>query len=254
VTDALVPFLSQLTADQSKRVTIIQNLPRHDSYSELSLATVLFAPLFRGDHYPQYASSPASQPPELSGPESSASPESEARAHTPFSEQQPPESWAAMLKCAMERSPASSVTAPMMVLKKPTSRPHTPGLTRDASGILWNQEGHRVDESIKGYNKDELNRIKKMKLCNVHYLRPACPYGINCSHKHSFQPTAGEKALLRLVARMAPCMNGSQCDDTACIYGHTCPAPDRKDGRLEDGKPCIFGRECRFTREMHYRS
>jgi hypothetical protein len=118
---------------------------------------------------------------------------------------------------------------------------------------LWSQAGHRVDAPVKVYNRDEVNRIKKMKLCNVHYLRPPCQYGSGCSHKHDFRPLKGELATLRLVARMAPCMNGPQCDDSECIYGHTCPAPDRKDGRLEGGKPCIFGKECRFTREMHYR-
>jgi hypothetical protein len=257
-TDVLVPYLSKLTADQNKRVTIIQGLPRHGSYSDLSLATVLFAPLFRGEPYPQYVSSSASQPPGLSTPESSsASPESDLRADTPcFNERPAVETWATRVKCALERSPTPSAIAPIgrpVILKKPASRPHTPNLTRDEDGILWSQAGHRVDSPVKGYNKDELNRIKKMKLCNVHHLRPPCPYGATCGHKHDFQPLKSELATLRLVARMAPCMNGSQCDDRDCIYGHTCPAPDRKDGRLDDGKPCIFGRECRFTREMHYR-
>jgi hypothetical protein len=262
-TDVLVPYLSQLTPEQNKRLTIIQGLSRHASYSDLSLATVLFAPLFRNEPYPQYVRSPISQPPGLSSPKSSsASPESDLRVDTPcFNERPMVETWASKIKCAIERSPTPSivVSAPMLTKKLNamdigSSRPSTPNLTRDENGILWSQSGHRVDAPVKVYTKDEVNRIKKMKLCNVHYLRPPCPYGNGCGHKHDFRPVKGELCTLRLVARMAPCMNGSQCEDAECIYGHTCPAPDRKDGKpLEEGKPCIFGRECRFTREMHFK-
>ena len=83
-------------------------------------------------------------------------------------------------------------------------------------------------------------------MCNVHYLRTECPYGDASTHIHNYKPTNAELQTLRLVARMAPCMNGSECDDVKCIYGHICPAPE---GR--DGKDCIVGEACRFPRDLH---
>ena len=48
----------------------------------------------------------------------------------------------------------------------------------------------------------------------------------------------------------------TNCDDPDCIYGHRCPAPERKDGKISsyaaaEGKNCIFGTDCRFPSEMH---
>lgn len=77
-------------------------------------------------------------------------------------------------------------------------------------------------------------------MCNFQYLRGSCPNN-NCQHVHTHKPTKAELTTLKLVARMAPCMNGSDCEDVKCIYGHVCPAPQHRDGRsTKDGKDCIF--------------
>jgi hypothetical protein len=116
--------------------------------------------------------------------------------------------------------------------------------------IPRNRAGQRVDPQTRNYEKDEVNRVKNLKMCNIHFLRNECPYGSSCTHVHSYKPSNAELATLRLVARMAPCVNGSNCDDLKCIYGHRCPAPDAK-ARGKGGSLCIFGDKCKFPAELH---
>lgn len=116
--------------------------------------------------------------------------------------------------------------------------------------IARNRAGQRVDPPSKDYDKTEVDRIKKIKMCNVHFLRRECPYDGQCTHLHQYKPTKEEMATLRLVARMAPCQNGSGCQDIKCIYGHRCPAPPNKN-HVKGTKSCIFGESCKFPPELH---
>jgi hypothetical protein len=118
-------------------------------------------------------------------------------------------------------------------------------------GISRNRAGQRIDSKTKDFDKAEVDRVKKMKLCNVHFLRDECPFGSGCSHKHAPKPTEDELATIRLVARMAPCINGSGCNDIRCIYGHRCPAPSSRTNHTKGTKSCIFGEDCRFPLELH---
>tara|TARA_R110002003_G_scaffold109_3_gene9109 strand:- start:1247 stop:2194 length:948 start_codon:yes stop_codon:yes gene_type:complete len=117
--------------------------------------------------------------------------------------------------------------------------------------IARNRAGQRVDPQTKDYDKTEVDRVKKLKLCNVHFLRKECPYDTNCTHAHKYNATADEIRTLRLVARMAPCTNGSGCQDLKCIYGHRCPAPPHKYNHVKGTKSCIFGEACKFPPELH---
>ncbi|KAA8618628.1 hypothetical protein TUN199_08273 [Pyrenophora tritici-repentis] len=117
--------------------------------------------------------------------------------------------------------------------------------------IARNRAGQRVDPPCKDYDKAEVDRIKRMKLCNVHFLREECPYDNKCTHLHGYHLTSDEKATLRLVARMAPCIYGSGCEDNKCIYGHRCPAPPSKTHYVKGTKSCIFGDLCKFPPELH---
>lgn len=117
--------------------------------------------------------------------------------------------------------------------------------------IARNRFGQRVDPPCRDYDKAEVDRIKKVKMCNVHFLRQECPYGNDCTHLHDYQPTKGEIATLRLVARMAPCQHGGNCQDIKCIYGHRCPAPSSKTNKVPCTKNCIFGDACKFPPELH---
>ncbi|KAL1598540.1 hypothetical protein SLS59_006827 [Nothophoma quercina] len=117
--------------------------------------------------------------------------------------------------------------------------------------IARNRAGQRIDLPCKDYDKTEVDRVKRLKLCNVHFLRQECPYGMQCTHKHAYEPSRSEIATLRLVARMSPCQNGSGCQDAKCIFGHRCPAPPSRNKVPKGTKSCIFTETCKFPIELH---
>lgn len=120
-----------------------------------------------------------------------------------------------------------------------------------ADGIRRNRKGQRIDPPTPEFKKDEVNRVKKLKLCNAHHLRRNCQYADGkCEHDHSYKCNPKELETLKLVARMSACIHGSECSDVGCIYGHRCPFPGSKQGGSKE-KPCINGAECRFPAEMH---
>jgi len=143
----------------------------------------------------------------------------------------------------------------------PTASPSLAIRTLNTSNAVpRNRKGQRIDPPNPEYLRDDVARLKKLKLCNVHFLAPPCPYGAGCPHEHHpvTVPTKKDIESLKLVARMAPCTHGSGCDDPKCIYGHRCPAPEAKDlkglrerGGKVGGKDCIFGSACRFPEELH---
>lgn len=150
-----------------------------------------------------------------------------------------------MLKPAI--SWAAKAAAP--VLAKPGQPAYKPTSREDI--IARNRSGQRIDPVSKDYDKAEVDRIKKMKMCNVHFLRNECPYENSCTHLHSYKPTVEELATLRLVARMSPCVNGSACQEVKCIYGHRCPAPPHRTNHVKGTKSCIFGESCKFPPDLH---
>ena len=100
------------------------------------------------------------------------------------------------------------------------SPPLTPQPIRSAaSTIPRNKFGQRVD-AVMQYDKSEMKRVQKIKMCNVHFLRQDCPYGDDCEHDHFYKPNKNELLTLRYVARQTPCRFGTGCDDIRCIYGH----------------------------------
>lgn len=108
-----------------------------------------------------------------------------------------------------------------------------------------NKYGQRVDRvDFKAVPRDELNRIKKLKLCNFYFLQGECP-NENCHHDHSRKLTKNELFILKAIARMTPCRFGLECDDPDCMYGHRCPQsePGKKD--------CFWGSNCRFDTAAH---
>ncbi|KAF2438612.1 hypothetical protein P171DRAFT_398698 [Karstenula rhodostoma CBS 690.94] len=143
---------------------------------------------------------------------------------------------------ALAAAPPPPVSAQPMAAYKPANREEI---------IARNRVGQRVDPPCRDYDKAEVDRIKKIKMCNVHFLRNECPFGDNCTHLHKYQPTEAEIATLRLVARMAPCQNGSGCQEIKCIYGHRCPAPLSKTNKVKGTKNCIFGETCKFPENLH---
>ncbi|EAW19178.1 CCCH zinc finger protein [Aspergillus fischeri NRRL 181] len=108
-----------------------------------------------------------------------------------------------------------------------------------------NKYGQRVDRfDIKTISKDDLARMKKLKLCNYFYLQGECPIE-DCRHDHSRTLTKSEYHILMVVARMTPCRYKFECDDPDCMYGHRCP-------HSEPGKKeCVWGSTCRFDAAAH---
>lgn len=121
------------------------------------------------------------------------------------------------------------------------SKPSTPS----PPVIERNKYGQRVDRiDFKAAPKDELNRVKKLKLCNLYFLLGNCP-NPNCYHTHDYKLGKQERMVLQVVARMTPCHFGTECDDATCIYGHRCPLSEA--GK----KDCYWGANCRFDADAH---
>lgn len=123
-------------------------------------------------------------------------------------------------------------------------RPKTSSLTR-AKTVERNRYGQRVDRlDFKTIPRDDLNRIKKLKLCNFYYLQGECP-NETCHHDHSRKLSKNDYIILTAIARMTPCRFGLDCDDPDCMYGHRCP-------QSEPGKKeCYWGENCRFETAAH---
>ncbi|KAI9676764.1 MAG: hypothetical protein M1829_002859 [Trizodia sp. TS-e1964] len=136
---------------------------------------------------------------------------------------------------ALSWSSAAALPAPYQA-SPPAPVPIQPTLSPNE--VPRNRKGQRVDPEVK-YDKNDVKRMKALKLCNVHFLRGDCYYE-DCTHEHSYQIKPAELATLQYIGRMAPCRMGVACDDPKCIYGHRCP-----------GNPCIFGSSCRFPEELH---
>ncbi|KAI9801591.1 MAG: hypothetical protein M1825_003270 [Sarcosagium campestre] len=136
--------------------------------------------------------------------------------------------------------PSSWASAAMIPPAAMASPPATPKpVSAGPQGIPRNRKGQRIDPDIK-HDRSDLKRVKAIKMCNVHHLRGDCPYGNACSHVHDYKPTAGELAILKMLARQCVCRSGTDCEDTKCIYGHRCYM----------GSAC-YRDSCRFPDEMH---
>lgn len=147
---------------------------------------------------------------------------------------------------AMKTAPSTWASTAMAATLQTASPPPTPQATpasQKAPEILRNRFGQRIDPIIQ-YDPNEVKRIKKLKMCNVHFLRDDCPFD-PCTHDHYYKPNKNELLTLRYVSRMTPCKFGTECDDSRCIYGHRCP------NDVEGKKDCRFGENCRFEREAH---
>jgi hypothetical protein len=74
---------------------------------------------------------------------------------------------------AMAAAPPPPASAQPIVEYRPTNREEI---------IARNRAGQRVDPPCRDYDKAEVDRIKKIKMCNVHFLRHECPFADGCTH------------------------------------------------------------------------
>ncbi|KAK4541043.1 hypothetical protein LTR36_008412 [Oleoguttula mirabilis] len=134
--------------------------------------------------------------------------------------------------------------------------PPTPtNSTSPPKSILRNLKGQRVDQTLE-YDRDEVLRLKRLKMCNQHYIgNGCCHYNAGkpdkCPHRHDVKLSNQSRYTLRVVARETPCKKGFECDDAKCIYGHRCPFPLATEGSSRGSGMCLNGDNCRFPREMH---
>ncbi|MCJ1365332.1 hypothetical protein MMC16_004453 [Acarospora aff. strigata] len=223
-------LLEDLLADKPtiKRVTLLEGVPFEKELAVLkkTYETTKFNTLFRTMKINLYH--PPQPPPQIQYPPPPTATRTLSIPKTSLSPMAT--SWAS--------------TTAMSVPAHVASPPPNPKPAPSSVTISRNKYGQRVDPQIL-YDKNEVNRVKKIHMCNVHYLRRDCPYGDECSHDHKYKPSNNELTTLKYVARMTPCKFGTDCDDTKCIYGHRCPLS--QPGSTE----CYFKENCRFDLEMH---
>lgn len=135
---------------------------------------------------------------------------------------------------------ASMTATPFIPSTSPDPRPPKSNV-KAAPEVHRNRHGQRIDDLDDGIPHDELRRVKKLKLCNVHFLggQDGCTSS-RCTHDHDYKITKTELRTLRQVAKMTPCFYKSECDDPKCIYGHRCPQSQ------PDQKECWYKDQCRF--------
>lgn len=145
-----------------------------------------------------------------------------------------PKTWA---KLAQDVAPLPQTSAVQRPAEQPSRR--------------HNKKGQRIDPPFD-HDLEALQRVKKIKMCNMHYLHPdGCKWPASkCNHRHDYKPTPVELKLLKSVSRETPCYHGVGCDETVCVYGHRCPYPAATEGSMR-GFNCMLGENCRFPREMH---
>ena len=117
---------------------------------------------------------------------------------------------AAVMNWATRAAVAAALPPPTPPAEKVTPSAVMGDLTKET--IPRNRNGQRLDPAIK-HNKDEVERVRKMKMCNVHYLRGECQFGNKCTHKHDRNPSRQDLEILKVVARYACCRTGGSCDD-----------------------------------------
>jgi hypothetical protein len=255
--DGFVRLLEEEMQDSSllSQITLLQGVPFEKEFETMPFPRAKFGNLFRDSKITIHTN-----PLPAFRPETPQSPDTAPLTRTTTNSSNTP-SIGFTQTVIQKPQPMQKLTwankAAAAALRPPTPPSRAPSATpvHSTSTIPRNRKGQRIDPPTCAYDKVETDRVKAIKMCNVHYLLKSCPYGKKCTHSHDYKPTKDELEVLKLVARMAPCIHGTGCDDVNCIYGHRCPFPERKDPRRnredDGGKTCIFGRSCRFDREMH---
>ncbi|PYI06790.1 hypothetical protein BO78DRAFT_396994 [Aspergillus sclerotiicarbonarius CBS 121057] len=156
---------------------------------------------------------------------------------------------------SLSRTSTNTSTNASTSLSSTSARPPSPGEFQVVQSksvaparpkiVERNKYGQRVDRlDFKSIPRDDMNRLKKLKLCNLYYLLGECTVD-NCQHDHSRKLTKSELSILTAIARMTPCRYGLECDDPECTYGHRCPHTD------PGKKDCYWGSSCRFDPAAH---
>lgn len=234
--------------DLAGRVSLIESVPL-DENTETLRATyriTKFPDLFRDTKLTPVASAAASWKAVAAAPPSSDAKPPQTQALPPS----PQPYVASLTRTSTNTTPSSNARTLSSVSANDTNEFQVVSSKQHHSKeqhktVERNKYGQRVDRlDYRSLPREELNRIKKMKLCNFYFLLGECPNS-NCYHDHTHKLTKSERVILEAIARTTPCHYGLDCDDPDCIYGHRCPQsePGRKD--------CYWGSSCRFDTAAH---
>jgi len=103
--------------------------------------------------------------------------------------------WAAMTAQPFVPKPGdarSGTSTPISTLTPPPSK-------TAVSAVPRNKLGQRVDNVDDAIPYQELQRIKKMKLCNIYYLQGKNACSGDCGHSHSYPLKTAERNILKEV-------------------------------------------------------
>jgi len=249
-------ILEEVVADSeiAEHLTLLEGVPFEKDIAAIEdqFKTIKFENLFRCSKLVPVNATPK-PPPGLTLP-ALAKVESN-KASTPNSAASTPQMNWATVTAQAHTNPANGITGssgpPSVTSKSATSQrastptPLTPtDLPRSKATtkvIERNRLGQRIDKTDTTIPNYEIQRVKKLKLCNTYYLQTSqqCTSS-HCTHRHDYPISNYERKVLREVARMTPCYYKTDCDDPDCIYGHRCPQSKPN----EQG--CYYGDDCRF--------
>lgn len=104
--------------------------------------------------------------------------------------------------------------------------------------LFTNASGQRVDRRLPFSSKENVDKLKRQKLCNQFHLLGSCVYS-ECPHKHG--PALSHQNIVDLmyIARSSVCPIGLGCEDVRCTCGHRCPYTN------------CTGSNCKFPEIMH---
>lgn len=99
--------------------------------------------------------------------------------------------------------------------------------TNDATmpkpSIYLNARNQRVDHPIRYSSRENIDRLKRKKLCNQFHILGNCSFGDGCTHTHGPKLSSRDIVDLTHIARLSACANGLFCKEANCVCGHRCP-------------------------------
>jgi hypothetical protein len=105
--------------------------------------------------------------------------------------------------------------------------------------IKYNRAGQRLDELSVPWDQNLVKRLERQDLC-LRYFLSRCADS-PCDKSHQEELDENQIRALKRVARLTVCRNGTSCQDSDCVVGHSC---------AYDGH-CGFESNCKFGPEMH---
>lgn len=170
---------------------------------------------------------------------------------TEFSPASVPSTWAGVTSIPPP-TPPTTVASPALG-KTTSTAAKKPDVTSNVFARLGWVPGPRGLDPPIHVKKDVLEAVKRRtntnKLCNNHYLRGPCSKGDECCFEHDHKATEEEIKAIAYLTRQNPCVNGQDCDNEECIYGHHCPSVVIPS--VGPKEPTCMAFACKFYKEDH---